>query len=91
MKLSVDGKYRYVTGVFDYRPWWEPNMNHESDYYAKEENDDIPVEVRVFSQEGSVLNTVDQFTNPLFLLPVREGVLLLKNINELELWDFGLY
>ncbi|KAL9961943.1 hypothetical protein ACROYT_G030987 [Oculina patagonica] len=89
VKLSVDGKYRYVTGVFDYGPW-VTNVNNEFEYETKEENDDIPVEVRVFSEEGNVLNTVDQFSHPLFLLPVREGVLVLNNINQLELWDFGL-
>ena len=90
VKLSFDGKFRYVMGVFEH----ESSGYHGFDGDSESEDDNdytsVTVEVRVYNEEDKVIITVDQFPHPLLLLPVREGVLLLKSKNELELWDFGL-
>lgn len=58
-------------------------------YRERRLNDRFFSTVHVCNKEKK---TVRQFQSPLYLLPVREGVLLMKNTpnNLLELWDFEL-
>ena len=87
VKLSVDGKYRYVTRIVEYG-WLITDLDPDS--VSEGDNDYTSVTVEVYNEEDKIINSVSQFRDPLFLLPVRDGVFLLKRDNELELWDSGL-
>ncbi|KAJ7376014.1 hypothetical protein OS493_037481 [Desmophyllum pertusum] len=76
--ISVDGKYRYI-----WRNSYDTSFDDNSSFA------EVTVEVTVYNEE-KICHSHDFQCPSVFLVPVREGVLLLASNDKLELRDFEL-